>query len=157
MMALHGTCVAIEERGILLLGPSGSGKSDLALRLIDGGALLVADDQVTITRRAGRLFAASPPTIAGLLELRGVGIVRMPALAEVELALAVSLVDPATVERLPGNADYEIDGIALPLLLLAAFESATPAKIRLALPRLAMLRADDEPLTAAPVTVLRGR
>ena len=73
---VHGTCIAIDGAGVLLRGPSGCGKSDLALRLIDGGAVLVADDRVSLEARAGDLVASAPDALAGLLEVRGVGIER---------------------------------------------------------------------------------
>ncbi len=78
-LLVHATAVAIEGEAVLLRGPSGSGKSDLALRLIDGGAQLVADDQTLLRRAGGRVLASAPPAIAGLLEVRGVGVVRVEA------------------------------------------------------------------------------
>src|SRR3546814_17418763 len=85
MLRVHATCIAIDGRGILLRGPSGSGKSDLALRLIDGGALLVADDQVILTEADGELTASAPATTAGRMEVRGIGVVDMPHLPQVGL------------------------------------------------------------------------
>ena len=126
---LEGTCVAIHGAGVLLLGKSGSGKSDLALRLINEGGVLVADDQLLITATSDGLIASVPPSIAGMLEIRGVGIVRQPFLKHISLALAVELVEPQSVERYPEPLVYEQLGIPIPLLRLHAFEASAPAKI----------------------------
>src|SRR5438445_10449063 len=88
----HGTCVAIDGEAVLLRGKPGSGKSDLALRLIDGGAVLVADDQTELSRGAAGLVARVPPTIAGRLEVRGLGVIPCPAVASAPLLLGVELV-----------------------------------------------------------------
>lgn len=131
---VHGTCVTVDNIGCLLLGPSGSGKSDLALRLVmDHNARLVADDQVAVERRTDRLVASPPAKLAGLIEVRGIGIVRMANRAQVTLGLAVVLVSPDEVERFP-EADEGIEyfGVALPLLRLAPFEASAPHKVRLA-------------------------
>ena len=69
-MFLHATCVAINDQGVLLVGPSGVGKSDLALRLIDGGAELVSDDQTKVCLEKGKLLASPPDKLAGMLEIR---------------------------------------------------------------------------------------
>ncbi len=155
-LLVHATAVAIGERAVLLLGKSGSGKSDLALRLIDRGAVLVADDQVALTVEDGVLVAAAPPTIAGLIELRGVGIVPERAVAAVAVALAVDLDAPP--ERLPEPAERVFAGIALPVVALNAFELSAPIKVERALtehgltverPSVTDLPALDE--TPAPV------
>ncbi len=117
----------------MLLGPSGSGKSDLALRLIDRGAVLISDDQVEIALEAGRLTASPPPPIAGLIEARGIGLLRLPYLTKAPLVLAVELVARALVERLPDPAAWTCDLGQLPLLRLDPFADSTPAKLRLAL------------------------
>ncbi len=133
---IHATCVALPECGVLLRGESGAGKSDLALRLIDGGARLVADDRTELTRDGDRLIARAPATIAGLIEARGVGILRLPpqrlATAAI-VVLIVDLVDPARIERLPEPMREELLGVSLWRIALAPFEVSTPAKIRLAL------------------------
>lgn len=131
---VHASCVAIETVGCLLLGPSGSGKSDLALRLVmDQGARLVADDQVAVARRMNQLVASPPRNLAGLIEVRGVGILRLTHRAHAALGLAVVLVAPDEVERLPAADDgVEYLGVALPLLRLAPFEASAPHKVRLA-------------------------
>lgn len=127
----HASAVAVDGRAALLRGPSGSGKSDLALRLIDAGGRLVADDQVEIEARDGALWAAPPSPIAGLMEVRGVGLVRVPYLAEARVVVVVDLVPPGEVERLPDAARVELEGIALPLVRLAPFESSAVAKLKL--------------------------
>src|SRR6266851_2230729 len=97
---LHATAVAIDGRGVLLRGASGAGKSDLALRLIDAGARLIADDQSELHRRGDSIIVRAPATIAGLVEVRGIGIIRLDALAEAPVALIVDLVPPEALERL---------------------------------------------------------
>lgn len=132
MLQLHATCVAVEGRGVLIQGPPASGKSDLALRLIDGGARLVADDRCDVTLKGGRLVAAPPPALAGLIEVRGLGIVRVAHLPEVKLALVVELTAADAVERLPEPAVFEALGVSVPLLRLSPFEASAAAKVRLA-------------------------
>lgn len=132
MLLVHATTVEVAGAGVLIRGPAGSGKSDLALRLIDGGAQLVADDQTAIERRGDRLVAHCPPPIAGRLEVRGLGIIRLSALSESGLALVVDLVPRERVERLPEPNYVEILGVSLPCLDLAPFEASAAAKLRLA-------------------------
>lgn len=131
---VHASCIVVETVGCLFLGPPGSGKSDLVLRLVmDHGARLVADDQVMIERRRNRLVASPPPGLAGLLEVRGIGIVRMPHRARATLGLAMVLVERDKVERMPeAEEGVQYLGVALPLLRLAAFEASAPHKVRLA-------------------------
>jgi len=127
---VHGTVVHWHGRGILLLGPSGSGKSDLALRLIDRGAALVADDLVRISARDGRLVARAEAG-PGLIELRGQGIFRLPHLAAATLEFALAL-DPATAaaaDRLPPAASRSIAGIALPCFRLDPGTASATARI----------------------------
>lgn len=132
MLLVHATCIDVAGSGVLLRGPSGSGKSDLALRLIDGGAWLVADDQVELTAADGTLHAAPPPVLAGLLEVRGLGLVRLPFAAHAPLRLAIDLTPAAEVERLPEERHCAYHGIILPLIRLAPFEAGAAAKVRLA-------------------------
>lgn len=128
---LHASCVAIGGKGVLLLGKSGSGKSDLALRLIDGGAKLVADDRVEIKAQGKKLMASAPIKLKDKLEMHGVGIVKISAKDKIELALAVSLVGRDAVERMPETTFFDCEGQQLPLLFLHAFDASTPVKIRL--------------------------
>jgi serine kinase of HPr protein (carbohydrate metabolism regulator) len=129
---LHASCVDVSGTGVLLLGPSGCGKSDLALRLIDRGARLVADDRLSVERRGGRLIARAPARIAGLLEVRGLGIMRMDHCPSTTLGLVAAL-GGSPAPRLPDRAIYEVLGIALPCLQLDANAPSACAKIRLAL------------------------
>lgn len=135
---IHATCVALGGAGVLLLGPSGCGKSDLALRLLslcgDAAACLVSDDQVVLTRVGARLLASPPDTIAGRLEVRGVGLVKVSFVADVELSMAVELVSPYAVPRLPDrNASrFVLLDVGLPKFHLAPFEASAPAKIQAA-------------------------
>jgi HPr kinase/phosphorylase len=129
---IHATAVAIGRKGVLLRGRSGSGKSDLALRLIDGGARLVADDVVEIVRRDGALEASAPAALKGKIEVRGLGIYAVPSVARARIVLVVDLVGAGAVERHPAPASVRIRGIRLKLLKLCAFEASAPAKLRLA-------------------------
>ena len=131
---LHASCVAIDGRAVLIEGRSGSGKSDLALRLIDRGARLVSDDYTVLIRERDRLLAQPPATIAGRIEVRGIGIVEMLHSERVPVALVVTLADQ--VERLPEERDVrKIAGIALPEIALVAHEASAPIKVALALAR----------------------
>ena len=133
MEQVHATSIDIDGAGVLLRGPSASGKSDLALRMIDTGARPVADDRTNLAVRDGRIFASAPAALAGRIEVRGIGILTIGAVQESPLALVVDLVAAADVERLPEPAKADILGIALPLLRLAPFEASTPAKVRAAI------------------------
>ena len=156
---VHATCLALEGRGLLLRGPSGSGKSDLALRLIEEGARLVADDQTLLTETDGRLIARSPDSIAGKLEVRGVGIRRVPSLSETTLELIVDLVGSGAVERLPDPQSESLGGVELPRIALDPFAASAPLKLRLALeglPRHGVIESFSEQRSSAeaPLVVL---
>lgn len=131
-LQIHATCVEISGAGILLLGPPGSGKSDLALRLIDGGARLVADDRTDLRRAGEGLMASAPQTLAGRMEVRGLDIVSLPYVREARVRLAVDLVAPDRIERLPEPAKRVFLGLAVALIKLAPFEASAAAKVRLA-------------------------
>ncbi len=133
MEQVHATSIDIDGDGVLLRGPPASGKSDLALRLIDTGARLVADDRTDLEAEDGRIFASAPAALAGLIEVRGVGILNIGAIRKSPLALVVDLVGAATVERIPEPSKADILGLVLPLLRLAPFEASAPAKVRAAL------------------------
>jgi serine kinase of HPr protein (carbohydrate metabolism regulator) len=133
-MLINATCVAIDDKGVLLSGPPGAGKSDLALRLIDQGAKLIADDQTEIEGTKDGLIAAPPPSITGLFEIRHLGLVRMPYLSSVRIALYVELaLLHEKLPRLPEAEKMFLLDQAIPRLRLPAFAASTPAKIRAAL------------------------
>jgi HPr kinase/phosphorylase len=134
---VHATAVAIEGEAILLRGPPGSGKSDLALRLIDDGARLVADDQALLRRVGDRVVVRAPATIAGLIEIHGFGIVRLEAIDAAPLALIVDLLPSGRIERMPERRLEAVLGVAVPLIALAPFEASAAAKLRLVLRALA--------------------
>jgi len=129
----HGTIVTVFGVGVLLRGESGVGKSDLALRLIDRGACLVADDQVILERRSRGLLGYAPDKLYGLLEVRGLGVMSLPAIKNVWIHLVVDLVDTGMAPRLPEREIVAIEGVELPLVHLSAFDMSTPHKIELAI------------------------
>ena len=141
---IHATCVRLgkvgaafgapPETGVLLVGSSGSGKSDLALRLIAAGAELVADDRTDLYLSRGRLHARAPARIAGLLEVRGVGILAFPHARQVKVALVVQL--GQAVQRLPRHRRFRAPAAlrlppeaAPPVISLSPFEASAPAKL----------------------------
>lgn len=133
---LHATTVSIGGIGVMICGLSGSGKSDLALRLIDRGAVLVSDDYTILTRSDMQLLASAPSTIRGKIEIRGIGLVDMKCLEHIPVKLIVEL--GGTVPRLPDEREVRmILGIALPLIPLSAFEATTAMKVELAVRGLA--------------------
>ena len=132
-LLIHATAVAIDGRAVLLRGPSGAGKSDLALRLIDAGGRLVSDDQSLLARRGEALIVTAPPTIAGLMEVRGIGIVRLDPLPEAPVALIADLIAADQPDRMPGRRFETVLGVAVPLIAIAPFGPSAGAKVRLAL------------------------
>jgi serine kinase of HPr protein (carbohydrate metabolism regulator) len=144
MILVHATCVVLGaaaspfggavEGAVLLMGASGSGKSDVALRLIAMGARLVSDDQTQLFASGGRLFAQAAPSLYGRMEIRGVGILTMPAAAPAPVILAVRLDETADIARLPEPATHKLpQGLEgcpePPFLVLRSFEASTAAKI----------------------------
>jgi serine kinase of HPr protein (carbohydrate metabolism regulator) len=128
---VHATAVAVQGRGILIFGEPGRGKSDLALRLIDRGGVLVSDDYVEVVPQGGQLRCRAIASIEGRMEVRGVGIVTMRFMKEAPVALAVDLDLPP--ERLPPRSVRTIAGIGVPAIAVEAFEASAPVKIELAL------------------------
>jgi serine kinase of HPr protein (carbohydrate metabolism regulator) len=134
---LHASTVALDGRAVMISGPSGSGKSDLALRLLDRGFTLVSDDQTILRREGDRLIASAPPTIAGKLEIRGVGIVAMEHVTDVPVALLVQLT--SDIQRLPDDSrERPFLGIAVPLISVDALTASAASKVALALDRLGL-------------------
>lgn len=134
---LHSSTVAGEGRAVLITGPSGSGKSDLALRLLDRGFTLVSDDQTIVRRDGDRLIATAPPTIAGKLEVRGIGIVEVERASDVPVALVVEL--RTDIQRMPDDGrERLILGISVPLISVDAMTASAPSKVALALDRMGL-------------------
>ena len=128
---IHATSVAIGGRAVLIEGPSGAGKSDLALRLIDRGATLVSDDYTLLSRAGPELLATAPVTIAGQMEVRGLGIVTLPRVADVPVGLVVQL--SQAVERMPEAASRTIEGVPVPIVAVDGNTASAPIKVELAL------------------------
>lgn len=130
-VTLHASTIAIDGRAVMIEGPSGAGKSDLALRLIDRGAMLVSDDHTIVAAHEGALWASAPATIAGRIEVRGVGIVDLPAAPPSPVVLIVRL--GADVPRLPEPCRRTVEGIAIAEIVLEPFAASTPIRIELAM------------------------
>jgi HPr kinase/phosphorylase len=129
---LHATAISINGHGVILCGPSGSGKSDLALRLIDRGACLISDDQVIVHIKNGVPVLCQAPNITGQIEVRGVGIIPMPVVDNITLRLALAL--DAEVERLPdGWAMKVMSGYFIPVLPIAPYTTSAAIKAEIAL------------------------
>lgn len=137
MITIHATTVALDGAGVILRGPSGSGKSDLALRLIHQGAQLIADDQTVLFVENGRLMAQPPTEIAGRMEVRGVGIVGMGPPTVAPITLLIDMVDIDELPRMPTFEPVDLLGHKIPRLHLAPFELSAAAKVPLALKALA--------------------
>jgi serine kinase of HPr protein (carbohydrate metabolism regulator) len=134
---LHASTVALNGRAVLIAGPSGSGKSDLALRLLDRGFTLVSDDRTIIRKEGERLIASAPETIKGKLEVRGVGIVDVETVADVPIALVVELT--CDVQRMPDDSrERQILGAGIPLVNIDAMTASAPSKVAMALDRLGL-------------------
>jgi serine kinase of HPr protein (carbohydrate metabolism regulator) len=134
---VHASTVAIDGRAVVISGPSGSGKSDLALRLLDRGFTLVSDDRTIVKREGDRLLASAPASIAGKLEIRGIGIVDVETVNDVPIALLVELT--SDIQRLPDDyRERPILGVGLPLIGIDALAASAPAKVALALDRMGL-------------------
>ncbi len=134
---LHASTVALDGRAVLICGPSGSGKSDLALRLIDRGFRLVSDDQTIVRKEGSKLIASAPPTIHGKLEIRGLGIVEMETVEDVPVALFVELT--SDIQRIPDDSrDRLVLDVRIPLISVDALTASAPSKVAIALDRLGL-------------------
>ena len=134
---VHASTVAMEGRAVLITGPSGSGKSDLTLRLLDRGFALVSDDQTIVRRDGDRLIAAPPPNIAGKLEIRGIGIIDIEAVKDMPVALLVELT--SEIQRVPDDSrERPILGVPLPLISIDAMTASAASKVALALDRMGL-------------------
>ena len=134
---MHSNCVALDGRAVLITGISGAGKSDLSLRLIDRGFTLVSDDQTIIRKSGAKLIASAPPSIAGKLEIRGVGIFTMETVGDVPVALLVELT--SDVQRLPDDKrERPLLGVPLPLISVDAMTASAASKVAIALDRLGL-------------------
>ncbi len=132
---LHASTVAKEGRAVVISGPSGSGKSDLALRMLDRGFTLVSDDQTIVRKDGNRLLATAPPTLTGKLEIRGIGIIDMECVTDVPVALIVELT--SDFQRLPDeNRERPILGIGVPLITIDAMSASAASKVAIALERM---------------------
>jgi serine kinase of HPr protein (carbohydrate metabolism regulator) len=131
---VHASTVASDGRAVLITGPSGSGKSDLTLRLLDRGFTLVSDDQTIVKKDGDRLIASAPPNIAGKLEIRGIGIVDMDIVTDLPVALLVELT--SDIQRIPDDSrERPILGVPLPLISIDAMAASAPSKVAIALDR----------------------
>lgn len=129
---IHVSSVAIDGRAVLIGGRSGAGKSDLALRLIDRGAVLISDDYTFVRRVQTRALASAPERIAGRMEMRSVGIVELPTAQDVPVALYIDLSGEPV--RLPEGKDrIAVAGIPIPSLALDGHHASTPLKVEAAL------------------------
>ena len=134
---LHASCVAIGGRAVLIAGRSGTGKSDLALRLIDRGARLVSDDYTIVRRVEGRLLARAPANIEGRIEIRGLGILSLETESDVPVALFVDL-DRRPERMRQADEQVSVAGVQLPAVAIAALEPSAPVKLEMALNHLGL-------------------
>ena len=130
---IHSTAVSLNGDGILIKGPSGSGKTDLALRLIESGGKLISDDQVIIKKKAERLFLSSPKELNGLMQLSGIGIVKVDYVQNIPLELVVKLQPFNVLDPFPIDREEFIKDFSIPALNLYSFAVSATSKIKIAL------------------------
>ena len=128
---VHATCIGLEGIGLLLRGPSGTGKSDLAFRMMEHNSKLIADDCVNLFLKNGVLMAQAPYSLRGLLEVRGVGIIEVPYENNICVFGVINLVDSNQVQRLPNHQMETLLGIEVPSYQLNPWEISAIAKVRL--------------------------
>lgn len=130
---IHATAIKINNKGVLFLGKSGSGKSDLSLRMIvEHNAKIIADDRVIVENIKEKLIASAPSNLKGLIEVRGIGIINLDCVSQFKIDMVVNLISDK-IERLPENRYYSIENLTLPLIELNPFEASAPAKLLIAL------------------------
>ena len=132
MKQIHGTCIVVNGCGVILRGASSSGKSDLALRLINEGAQLVADDQILLNSNGKELFASAPAKLLGLMEVRGVGIIELDYIKNIKVEVIFDLVKKDRISRLPDSLTTNIDGVSVPRIRLFPFEVSASTKLTIA-------------------------
>ena len=130
---IHSTAISLNGDGVLIKGPSGSGKTDLALRLIESGGKLISDDQVVVKRKAERLFLSSPKELNGLMQLSGIGIVKVDYVQNIPLELVVKLQPYNVLDPFPINREEFIKDLSIPALNLYSFAVSATSKIKIAL------------------------
>lgn len=133
MILIHASCVAIDGKGVLIRGGAGAGKSDLALRLIDEGAILVADDYCEAAAKGGTVEVTAPARLAGLIEARGIGVLHVPHLARCPLALVVDVMPWSEIPRVPDQTTAPVEGIEIRWIRVDASAVSAAARIRAAL------------------------
>ena len=130
MPVIHASCVRFKNKGLLICGQSGQGKSDLCLRLMEQGAELIADDQTKLECIDNELIASCPENLQGLLEVRGIGIITTPFLPATKIHLKLSLQSKEKIDRMPESVNENIEGVQIPVLALNAFECSAILKIK---------------------------
>ena len=129
---VHGTAIALEDKGVLIIGPSGSGKSDLALRLIDSGATLISDDLTICQRRNDEIILFPHKKINGLIEVRGVGIIKVPYIKDVKLKMIVQLIEKQP-DRIPVKEEKDFLNLNIKFIEIVGKEASSTVKIKVKL------------------------
>ena len=130
-LQIHATCINLEGLGLLLRGPSGSGKSDLALRMMENNSQLIADDRVDLTLEDGVLIARAPSCRRGLLEVRGVGVIEVPYSNSIQILGIINLVENNKIQRMPVPRMEFLLGVKIPSYQLDPWEASTATKVKI--------------------------
>lgn len=133
MMLEHATCIELNGKGILIVGDSGSGKSDLAIRLIDSGGILVSDDYVELIEKNNKLIAKTAPNIGGMIEVRGVGLIKINYKERTNVELVLKLTERKQISRLPETEYFEYGNAKVRQYIFDPFANSAIAKIKLLL------------------------